>query len=280
MPRYALCNETYQDAPLDEAFKDMSDAGYQGVEIAPYTLCEDPTHLTEERGAEIARMAADHGVEVIGLHWLLVKPEGLHLTTPDRMLRAKTAAFAGHLAKVCAAMGGKVMVWGSPKAREVLPGEDRLEAMKRAAEVLHGVCETAGPLGVTIAFEPLGPAETNFVTTAAEGVELCKLVDHPACKLHLDVKAMASEVAPGKGSGEAIAQIVRDNKEWLAHFHANDPNLRGPGQGEVDFKPIASALEEIEYGGWVSVEVFDYTPDPATIARQSMACLRESFSAG
>jgi sugar phosphate isomerase/epimerase len=64
----------------------------------------------------------------------------------------------------------------------------------------------------------------------------------------------------------------------VAHVHANDANRRGPGFGETDFGPIAKTLADIGYKGWVSVEVFDYSPDPETIARQSLAYLQQKFA--
>ena len=103
------------------------------------------------------------------------------------------------------------------------------------------------------------------------GVKLIKTVDHKALKLHLDVKAMSSEA-------KSIPEIIAENAAHTIHFHANDPNLRGPGMGDVEFAPIATALKESGYNDYISVEVFDYTPDAATIARESIEYLKKTFT--
>lgn len=270
--RYAFCNETYGDMPLHAVCADIAAAGYDAVEVAPFTLADDPRTLTEADGERLGAIAREAGLEVAGLHWLLVKPEGMHLTTPDASVRKQTAEFGAHLSRLCAAMGGRVMVWGSPKQRDIEPGQSYDDAFANAIEVCRAVCEVAGPLGVTLAMEPLGTVETNFLTTAAETIKLIEAVDHPAIGLHLDVKAMSYEDDP-------IADVIRASAKHVAHFHANDPNLRGPGTGEIDFVPIAAALNDINYTGYVSVEVFDYTGGPEKIARDSIAFLRQIFNA-
>ncbi|MCC6126962.1 MAG: sugar phosphate isomerase/epimerase [Pirellulales bacterium] len=268
--QFAFCNEAYVNWPFERVCGDLAACGYGGVEIAPFTLDEDPRRIDERRAAEVGEIARRAGIEVVGLHWLLAKPDGFHLTAPDDALRKRTVEFLRHLARLCAAMGGRVMVFGSPKQRSILPGEKAEDVFRRAADAFRAVCEVAGPLGVTLAVEPLAPAETDFLNTAAETVRLIEAVDHPACRLHLDVKAMSSEPGP-------IDRIILDNRRDLAHFHANDPNRRGPGTGTVDFAPIAQALKTIGYDGCVSVEVFDYTPDGPTIARTSLEYLKRMF---
>lgn len=269
--KFAICNETYQDHTLEQICEDVAKCGYDGLEIAPFTLKEDPRDLTEKEAEQVGQTVRAAGLDVVGLHWLLVKPEGMHLTTDDAGVREKTGEFGKHLARLCKAMGGDVMVWGSPFQRNVAEGQAYDDAFKHAVEVLRNICGVAEDLGVVIAMEPLSPKETNFLQTAEETIQLIEAVGSSSCQLHLDVKAMSSEA-------KSIEQIIDESKAYTVHFHANDPNLRGPGFGEVDFVPIAKALKASGYEKYVSVEVFDYTPDAETIARESLSYLKKTFA--
>ncbi|MEY4483772.1 MAG: hypothetical protein RL693_1224 [Verrucomicrobiota bacterium] len=266
--RFAICNEHWGNAPFEKVCEDAAECGYQGLELAPFTLKEDPRELTIADAMRLTRIAHSFGLEILGLHWLLTKPSWYSITTPDDLLRKDAAKFTQHLARFCGALGGKIMVWGSPKARNLLPEWDAAEAFKRAVDVAHQAAVVAGEHGVSLAMEPLGRKETNFMTTAAEGIDFCKAVDHPACKLHLDVKAMSDE-------SKSIPDIIRDSKEWFVHFHTNDPNLLGPGMGEVKYEPIIAALREVGYDGWLSTEVFKYELGPKVIAERSIAYLKQ-----
>jgi sugar phosphate isomerase/epimerase len=137
------------------------------------------------------------------------------------------------------------------------------QAMSNAVDLIGGLTAELSAAGVRLAIEPLGPQEGNFLNHASQARTMIDRIASPQVRLHLDVKAMSSE-------GPAIEQIVRENADWVIHFHANDPNKLGPGMGDVDQAPIFQALHDIGYSGWVSVEVFDYSPGVDTILRASM----------
>ncbi|MHB1035756.1 MAG: sugar phosphate isomerase/epimerase family protein [Pirellulales bacterium] len=270
--KFAICNETFLDWPFDRAFAFARDCGYEGIEIAPFTITHDVRQITPERRAEVRDQAARAGLEVVGLHWLLAKTEGFYLTSPDPAVRRATAEYLGELARLCRDLGGAVMVLGSPQQRNLLPGIAHEEALAHAAEVLQAVVPTLEETDVVLAVEPLAPAETDFLVTAAQAVQLIERVGSPQCRLHLDCKAMSGESTP-------MPELIRRNRSLLAHFHANDPNRQGPGFGSLDFVPIFEALGQIDYRGWVSVEVFDYAPGVERLARESIEymhrCLEE-----
>jgi sugar phosphate isomerase/epimerase len=266
--KFAICNETFRDWPLEKAFDFAADCGYSGVEIAPFTLADNARDISTRQREEVRSLADRAGLEIVGLHWLLAKTEGLHLTSPDAEVRHKTADYLGDLARLCFDLGGRVMVFGSPKQRCLMPGVTRESAMNYAAEVFQLILPILEETDVVIALEPLGPEETDFLQTAAETAGLIERIGSPQVRLHLDCKSMATETMP-------IPEIIAQNAALLAHFHANDPNRQGPGFGRLDFLPILEALGRIDYRGWVSVEVFDYAPGVERLARDSIVYLQD-----
>jgi sugar phosphate isomerase/epimerase len=272
MFRYAICNETFQDWPFDRAFAFARQCGYTGIEIAPFTLAKYATEVTLQQRETVRKQAQAAGLDVVGLHWLLAKTEGFYLTSPDAVVRRRTADYLGQLARLCRDLGGSIMVLGSPQQRNLLPGVTKPQGMQYASDVIRSALPVFEECNVTLAVEPLGPVEGDFLLTAAEGRELVDMVKSPLVRLHLDCKAMSSESQP-------IPEILKANRDIMVHFHANDPNRQGPGMGELDFVPIFKALKDIDWRGWVSVEVFDYSPGIERLAQESMENMRRAAEA-
>jgi sugar phosphate isomerase/epimerase len=266
--KYAICNETFEGWDHARVCARVSELGYTGLEVAPFTLAPRITDVSAARRTELRQQAETVGVRIIGLHWLLAKTEGFHLTSADPAVRKRTGEYFAELARAAADLGGDILVLGSPFQRNIPDGHTHAEADDFAADTLSHVLPVLEESRVYLCLEPLTPAETNFMNSAACGVSLIRKLGHPFVKLHLDVKAMSAEPMPAP-------DVIRANRTHLHHFHANDPNKRGPGFGDTDFKPIFQALKDVDYTGWVSVEVFDYTPDPDTIARESIRYMRE-----
>ncbi|MCM8769973.1 MAG: sugar phosphate isomerase/epimerase [Candidatus Omnitrophica bacterium] len=271
--KLGICNEMFTDWSLPEIFAFVAQTGYQGIEIAPFTLADSVKEITSGQRKQIRTLAKQYHLGVIGTHWLLVKPEGLSLTAPDSSIRGKTSQYLQDLVVFTEEIGGEIMVLGSPRQRSRQPQQTEEEVTRYLSECLSPAMEEARHRGVVICLEPLSRQETNFINTAEQAIEFIRKLGHPSLALILDVKAMSDEDKP-------IPDIVRAAKQYLRHFHLNDTNLLGPGWGQVDFQPIIGALREINYQHWASVEVFDFSPGAENIARHSYQYLSQVLSAG
>ncbi|MDE2664996.1 MAG: sugar phosphate isomerase/epimerase [Acidobacteriota bacterium] len=268
--KIALCNEVLRDLPFPAQCQRAAALGYSGLELAPFTLGEEPHRLSADRRAELRRAASDAGIAITGLHWLLLTPPGLSITAADPGVRRTTIEVLKRLVDLCADLCGKVLVHGSPKQRQVKADEDPLEAWQRARDLWATVADRAAQAGVRYCIEPLAAHDTNFINTIGTAVEMMEAVANPSLGTMLDTRAAShSESAP-------LPQLV---DRWLpsgaiAHVHLNDPNGRAPGQGSLNFGPVLQALRRHRYEGPVSVEPFDYRPDGSTAAARAIGYLQ------
>jgi sugar phosphate isomerase/epimerase len=269
--KFAICNEIYRGWPLKHAMAHAAATGYDAIEIAPFTLAQDVTDISASERKQIRQLASSSGIAICGIHWVLMHTEGMHLNHPDDTVRQRTAKYLCDLVDFCGDLDGKIIVVGSPKQRNLPPGVTLAQAWDWAGATFRDSVKRAEARGVTLCLEPLAPAETDFINTAAEAIRFVQQFQSANFKVVLDVKAMCSE-------SKSIPQIIRESWPHFAHFHANDKNLKGPGFGEIDFRPIAAALDEVGYQGYASVEVFNFEEGAEVIANQSLEYLRLTFS--
>ena len=268
--KFALCNEVLAPLPFAEQCRIAAALGYMGLEVAPYTVSDAPAALTDAQARELARVAGDHGLAITGLHWLLVKPAGLSITTADATVHAQTAAFMRRLTELCAAMGGRYLVHGSPKQRLIAPGQAKADALARAAEAFAQAGDAARAHGVIYCIEPLSADQTPLVNTVAEAADIVRAIANPHLRTMIDTSSA------GLAETESVADLIR---RWMptglvAHVQVNDPNRRGPGQGEMKFAPVLRALLDTGYAGVVAAEPFDHVPDGMGSAAHAIGYLR------
>ena len=268
--RIALCNEVLAGMPLERQCDYAARLGYDGLEIAPFTLGDSPEKISTAEAVKIRATVEASGLVVTGLHWLLVKPEGLSLTDPDATVRGRTIEVMKGLTGLCAELGGAVLVHGSPKQRQIFAGDTRAVAWARLQDGLAAAAEAAAKAGVIYCIEPLSRKETVLVNTVPEAAELVRSIGHPHLRTMIDCSAA------GLTETESIPDLI---DRWfptglIAHIQVNDPNRRGPGQGEMKFAPILAALKRHNYAGTIAVEPFDYQPDGPGVTAFSAGYLR------
>ena len=267
MKGFTLCNEVIRDRDIAAQCALAAALGYGGIEIAPFTLDAAAPHLLGDgRRAVVRRAAADAGIAVTGLHWLLVAPDGLSITSADPAVRARTLDVMRRLIGLAAELGAGYLVHGSPAQRRVAaPGD-----AARAEEALALAGAWAAGAGVTYILEPLAPPEANWANTVAEAAGIVAGIGNPALRTMLDT------CAAGNGEAEPAATLLARHLPdgVIAHVHLNDRNRRGPGQGGDRFGPVLRVLRDQGYGGWCGVEPFDYHPDGATSAARAIGYLQ------
>jgi len=267
--RISLCNEVIAALPFGRQCEVAAELGYEGLEIAPYTLGDDPTRLSTAEIAELRRAASDAGIAITGLHYLMRAPAGLSITSADDAVRARSIAVMRRYCGLCAALGGTILVHGSPDQRVLAPSDEDA-GRKRGAECFAAVADAATQTNVTYCIEPLARNQTAFINTVAEAAAIVRMVNKPALRTMIDCSAAA------QSETEPVDTLVR---RWLpsgliAHMHFNDPNRRGPGEGTLAFGPILAALRDAGYAGDASIEPFVYRPDGPTCAARGIGYIR------
>lgn len=267
--KLGVCSEIFKEwNDIARTIDFVKETGYDGIEIAPFTFSPYVTDISVQTRREIVSCAEKADLDIIGIHWVFVGPDGVHLTHPDESIRKFTAEYMKALVHFCGDIGGKVIIFGSPKQRNIEAGVSYEQAFDYARAIMSETMPVCEERGVTVCMEPLTHLETNFLQSAEETVKLIDAVQHPNFQLILDTKAMAFEK-------DDRATLIRRYADKLKHYHANDENLNGPGFGDVDFAPIFEALKDIDFQDYVSVEVFNFDPGPETIARESLAYMKQ-----
>lgn len=263
-----LCNEVIRTLDFRSQCAFARTVGYDGLEVAPFTLGPVPHELPGSAIREYRAIADGEGMPIAGLHWLLAAPEGLSITGPGEDVWRRTVEAGRGLVRLCAELGGHYVVHGSPGQRRLEPDSED-DGRKRGAAYFAAMAEAARDAGVVYLIEPLSRRDTAFVNSIEEALDIIAAVGSPALGTMIDCYAAGSD-------GEDVAALLR---RWLpegavAHIHFNDPNRRGPGEGELAFAGIVDVLLESGYSGAVGIEPFVYEPDGMACAARAIGYVR------
>ncbi len=259
---YSICNEMFEKRDFAAVCKAIKSAGFTGIEISPFTLAENADQITPARRRELVDIIRSEGLRFAGLHWLLVTPPGLHVTTADKNLRERSWEYVKKVVDLCADLGKGIMVFGSPKQRSA-QDVTVAEATKNFKDGLASIAPHVGERGCTILIEALASKETNVVNTLGQAVEMVREINHPAIQTMFDFHNTADEKDPAD-------VLVKRYFKYIRHIHVNEMDGRYPGSGSFNYLPAFQVLANLKYSHWVSLEVFDFKPGPEQILRETM----------
>lgn len=275
MVQLTLCNELLagDGLSLSEQCARARALGYMGLELAPGTLGSNPHRMAPAKAAEIRRVVEDHGLVVTGMHYLLFPYPELSVTDPARA--GETGDVLRGLMDLCAALGGRLMVHGSPSSRRMPDGGSPESVFDHLVHFLRPLAEHAAAAGLVYAFEPLAREDTSVINTVAEGVALAEAVNEPALRTMLDT------LAAGRAEAEPVADILRHwvPTGWLAHVHVNETTRGAPGTGSDPFPEIVGALRDTGWDRPVGMEPFVTVLDATVTAAIGAATIRACWKA-
>jgi D-psicose/D-tagatose/L-ribulose 3-epimerase len=271
--RYAMCNEAFEGRPFREVCAVLRGFGYTGIEIAPFTLAADPLDIGAEKRREYRDIMEGEGIAFVGLHWLLVTPKTIHVSTPDKPLRDASWQYVANLVDLCADLAGNgstngIMVFGSPKQRSSTGGLSAKEATRNFVDGLAAVAPRAAERGVTILMEALPRSQSDVVHTLAEAAAVVREIGSPGLRTMFDCHNAEDETEPHD-------RLIEEYFDLIRHVHVNEMDGRHPGTGDYDFARIFRALKRLGYGGWVSLEAFDFEIGGDRIASETMEYLKK-----
>jgi sugar phosphate isomerase/epimerase len=270
--RHAICNEAFEKFAFADACRAIRTAGYGGIEIAPFTLAEDPATIPASQRREYQSIIESEGLRFVGLHWLMLSPKGLHVTTPDAALRARSWQHIRNLIDLCADLGtAGVMVFGSPGQRSTTGGLSREEATRNYVDGLASVAPHAAVRGVTILIEALPKGQCDVVQSLEEAASIVREIANPGVRTMFDTHNAVDEAEPH-------AVLLDRYYDLIRHVHVNEMDGRHCGAGSYDFKPVLSVLRRRGYPGWVSLEAFDFTPGAEKLANDSLRYLESEIA--
>ena len=267
MIKTAICNELFGKMSFRESCDLTAAHGFNGIEIAPFTLFGDVRSIPADTITMIRNSLNDSGLEFAGFHWLFVKPENLHITSPHKLTRERSWDHLKRLLNLAGELGGGNLILGSPKQREAV-GISVSEAWNYMEEGLAGAADTAGECNSKVCLEALASKDTNVINTLSESTEMINRVNRDSISGMFDFHNCGDET-------DIWPELIRKNISIIKHVHLNTTEGGHPNPDDTDrYSESFSVLKDVNYNGWVSLEIFTIPESPEQVLSETEAFLK------
>lgn len=217
-----------------------------GVEIAPSLIWEEPTEISPQEIIEFKKNLNSFNLELVGFHSLLYTKPELELFKNNN-LRRQTIDYIFKLIKLCNDLGGKKLIFGSPKNRR-LNGRTYEECFQQSISDFREIAKFSKKYKIYFCIEPLSKNISEFIQSVKEGIEIVESVNEEHFKLHIDTKTLFH-------TKEDLKAIIKNKTHLVEHVHVSDDNLNPPGTINFNHEITGKILKKINYNKYVSIEM-------------------------
>lgn len=247
---------------FEASIRKASQLGFDGVELAL-------KHANELDPQKLSSWLAETNMEISCISTGQVYAETGYMFTDERPeARKKIKEIFCGLIDAAADFGQLVNIG---RARGQIGNRSRDLAKTLFLDMLRDLCVYADKKGVTLILEPVNRYEIDFINSVEEGVSLIQEANISNFKLMPDVFHMNIE-------DREIGGELAKHAQHIEYVHLADSNRLAPGQGHTDFQDIFDSLAQVNYSGWVSLEILP-KPNPETAAKQGVDFLRPFIQA-
>jgi D-psicose/D-tagatose/L-ribulose 3-epimerase len=252
--KYSICNWLFKEMDFAQSCLVTANHGFQGIEIAPFTLFDDPKNIGEEKILEIKKTIEEAGLSFVGFHAIFFGPGDFHISSRDSAIRQRSWDRLKRLVDIVGKLGGGVLVLGSPQQRRAI-GISPDKAIGYIKEGLSKIAPCAAECSAKILIEALPSKDTNVINTLKESKELIRDINKPSIGGMFDFHNCVDETL-------TWPELIEHYFDIIQHVHLNEVNGSYPGTGNSDFTRAFMKLAEKKYGGWISLEIFHQPDDP------------------
>jgi sugar phosphate isomerase/epimerase len=259
-----------------EAVERIASCGYDGVEVladSPHLYADTATDSTLQRlrelvhrtGIHVANINANTAVGYYGRDFWepLFEPS---LANPDPSERTWRIGYSKKCIDMAVALGSPCV---SLTSGRMVPGISPEKSMALLQESLEEVLDYAAAKDILVGmeYEP-GLLVENSVELAA----LMESMGAPHLGANLD---LGHSHVLGEDPDEVVARLA----PRIFHIHLEDIRSRKhyhliPGDGDMDFRAVFSALQRSSYEGFLTVELYTYPHRPEEAAERSLRYLK------
>ncbi len=262
----AVCNELFGSISFEQSCDLLASNNFHGVEIAPFTLYDEKYRISKEDLSRVRNALSGSGLDFAGFHWLLSKPDGLHLTAVDPVKRKEAKERLLYLLDLSGELGGGNLILGSPKQRGSVDISSQ-RAVGYLRDELSDIAVHARQCRSKILLEALPKSSTDVVNTLEEVRTILKEIDDAGIDGMFDFHNCGDESL-------SWGELIREYSRIIKHVHLNTWEGGYPVRGQKDeFEDAFTALSEIQYEGWMSLEVFSVLEDPKELLKSTKGFL-------